>query len=86
MWDRRVVEKIEECMDEFSIAVSFKNVEDQFYWAFASVYGPNANCDRRLLWDELAGLLSRWALPWCIGGISMSLALVVSDWVKLVFV
>jgi len=53
---------------EFSLSVSFKNVKDQFYWAFASVYGPNANCDRRLLWDELAGLLSRWALPWCIGG------------------
>jgi hypothetical protein len=24
--------------------------------------------DIRLLWDELAGMLSWWNLPWCIGG------------------
>jgi len=24
-----------------------------------------------LLWDELAGLLSWWNLPWCIGAILM---------------
>jgi hypothetical protein len=27
-----------------------------------------SNQDRRLLWDELAGLLNWWDLPWCIGG------------------
>jgi hypothetical protein len=42
------------------------NAKDQFSQAFASIYGPNANCDRRLLWDELASLLSWWNLPWCI--------------------
>jgi len=35
---------------------------------FAGVYSPNFDCDRRFLWDELAGLL-RWRnLSWCIGG------------------
>jgi hypothetical protein len=29
---------------------------------------PNANGDRRFLWDELAGLLSWWDLPWCMEG------------------
>jgi hypothetical protein len=43
---------------DFSVACSFKNVEDQVSWAFVSAYGPNFDCDRRLLWDELAGLLS----------------------------
>jgi len=47
MWDRRVVEKIDGCVGGFSMAVSFKNVDDQF-----------------ALWDELAGLLSWWDLPW----------------------
>ena len=32
------------------------------------MYGPNGDYDRQLLWDELAGLLSWWDLPWCIGG------------------
>jgi hypothetical protein len=55
MLDRRVVGKIEECVGEFLVVVSFRYVEYQFYWAFAGVYGSNANCDRRLLWDELSG-------------------------------
>lgn len=63
------MEKIEECVGEFSVAVSLKNAVDQFSWAFAGVYGPNPDCDRRILWDELAGLISWWDLPWCIGGI-----------------
>jgi hypothetical protein len=32
------------------------------------VYGPNLDMDRRLLWDELAGVLSLWNLPCCLGG------------------
>ena len=46
MWDRRVVEKFNECMWEFSLAVTFRNVEDHFTWAFAGVYGPNSDRDR----------------------------------------
>ena len=32
MWDRRVVEKIEEVVGYFSISYRFKNVSDQFEW------------------------------------------------------
>jgi hypothetical protein len=32
------------------------------------VCGPNFDRDRRLLWDELAGVLSLWDVPWCVGG------------------
>jgi hypothetical protein len=46
------------CVGEFTLVVPFRNVEDQFTWAFMGVYGPNSNRDRRLLWDELVGLLS----------------------------
>jgi hypothetical protein len=67
LWDRRVVEKIEECVGDFSIVCSFRSVNDNFEWAFAGVYGPNVNNDRRKLWDELARLISWWDLPWCIG-------------------
>jgi hypothetical protein len=34
MWDRRVVEKREECMECYTLACSFKNVENQFEWVF----------------------------------------------------
>jgi hypothetical protein len=32
------------------------------------VYGPNDDVERRGLWEELAGLMSMWELPWCMGG------------------
>jgi hypothetical protein len=57
------VEKIDECVGKFSLALTFRNVEDHFTWAFVGVYGPNYDRDRGLLWDELAGLLSWWNLP-----------------------
>ena len=68
MWDKRVVSRLNMEVGECVVACSFKNVVDGFEWAFARVYGPNGNIDRRRLWDELAGLLSWWDLPWCIGG------------------
>ena len=72
MWDRRVMEKREECIGCYTIACTFENVEDHFVWAFfgggGGVYGPNLEVDRRILWEELAGLMSMWEIPWCIGG------------------
>jgi exonuclease III len=68
MWDRRVVSKIDCCVGNFVVACHFRNVEDELVWAFAGVYGPNGNLVRRHLWEELAGLMSLWEAPWCIGG------------------
>ena len=67
MWDKRTMEKINEAVGRFSVSCKFKNVEDQFEWAFTSIYGPNSAHDRRLLWEELAGIHS-WSMPWCLGG------------------
>jgi hypothetical protein len=45
MWDRRVEENIYDC-EEFSVACSFRNVDNDFKWAFSGVYGPNVDNDR----------------------------------------
>ena len=58
MWDQRAVEKVEEAVGCFSISCRFKNVGDQFDWAFTSLYGPNSNKRRRKTWEELTGLIS----------------------------
>jgi hypothetical protein len=46
---KRVVEKVVECVGVYSLAVSFKNIASHSTWAFAGVYGPNSDRDRRLL-------------------------------------
>uniref|UniRef100_A0A2N9EFL4 Reverse transcriptase domain-containing protein n=1 Tax=Fagus sylvatica TaxID=28930 RepID=A0A2N9EFL4_FAGSY len=68
MWDSRIVEKLEGAVGYFSVSCKFKNVEDHQVWMFTGVYGPNINSDRRLMWDELAGIRSWWDVPWCLGG------------------
>jgi hypothetical protein len=68
MWDRRVVEKIEDCVGRFVVACLFRSVTENWEWAFAGVYGPNDDGARSILWDELSGLMNVWEKPWCIGG------------------
>jgi hypothetical protein len=68
MWDRRVVEKIEECVGRYTIACSFKNVDDNFVWVFGGCMGRMMMVIGGILWDELVGLMSWWEMPWCFGG------------------
>ena len=68
MWDKRVVEKLDDAVGYFSVSCKFRNVEDQKVWMFSGVYEPVIDRDRRLMWDELAGIRSWWDVPWCLGG------------------
>lgn len=79
MWDRKAME----CLREFTVAYSFRNVKDNFSWTFVGVYGLNFDCDRRYLWDELTGLLCWWNLPLCVAGdFNITFAFPVKDWVQ----
>lgn len=66
MFDKKVVEILEECIGEFIVTCSFRNMQDGFQWAFAWVYGHNIDLVRRLLWEELA-IIPWWELP-CLSG------------------
>ena len=39
----RLVEILEEAVGQYSVSCRFKNVGDQFEWAFMGVYGPNSD-------------------------------------------
>jgi hypothetical protein len=82
-WDRRVVSKLDVCMGSSMVACSFRNVEDGVVWAFVGVYGPTRNNLRRLLWEELVGVMSLWDMPGVLGGTSMSLSFIARDQVVL---
>ncbi|KAF5447539.1 hypothetical protein F2P56_033088 [Juglans regia] len=68
MLDSRVLEMVEDCISVFSVAYVLRNLEDGWTWALASVYGPNRDWDRYLLWDEVSVFYSLWDLPCCICG------------------
>ena len=68
MWDKRLVEKIEDAIGIYSVSCKFRNVADQKVWMYSGVYGPNADRERSIMWDELAGIRSWWGVPWCVGG------------------
>jgi hypothetical protein len=48
LWDKRVVEKIENCIGVYTLAIKFRNI-DRSIWAFVGAYGPNHASDRRIL-------------------------------------
>ena len=68
MWDRRVVAMTDSAVGHFSISCKFRNVVDQKEWAFSGVYGPNINRERNTMWEELAGVVTWWGVPWVVGG------------------
>jgi hypothetical protein len=51
MWDKRVVEYMEEAKGFFSISYKFKSILDQFVLAFSGVHGPNADSSRHFFWE-----------------------------------
>ena len=55
MWDRRVVEKVEEAVGYFSVSCKFKNAGDQFEWAsmkHGCVSGLGCGCRTRQIFEK----------------------------------
>ena len=81
MWDIRVVEKLDEAVGYYSVSCKFWSVIDSHEWIFSGVYGPQNDGERRLMWEELAGNISWWESPRCIGGTSMQPDSLLKNWV-----
>jgi hypothetical protein len=43
-------------------------VIDHQKWIVSGVYGLWLDREMMLLWDELAGIITWWDAPWCVGG------------------
>lgn len=67
MWDKRIVNKLEDVVGYYSVSRKFKNIANQKVWMFYGVYGPNVNSERGVLWEELAGIHHWWRVSWCMG-------------------
>ena len=53
VWDKRVFEKMDVIVGQFSVGVLLRGVVDDFVWACTGVYGPNEDSQRSFLWEEL---------------------------------
>ncbi len=49
MWDRRVVEKVDEAVGLFSVSCKLRSIVDQYEWALFGFYGPQTDRERRLM-------------------------------------
>jgi hypothetical protein len=61
MWDKRVVEKIDEFVGDFTLVVTFRNVVDHSIWAFLRV-------SMALILIGIEGFFRMSWLVWSIGG------------------
>ena len=68
IWDKRVFEKLDVIVGQFSINVLLRGVVDDFVWACTGVYGPSDDGQRASLWEELSQVRARWPMAWCVVG------------------
>uniref|UniRef100_A0A2N9HQB8 Uncharacterized protein n=1 Tax=Fagus sylvatica TaxID=28930 RepID=A0A2N9HQB8_FAGSY len=66
MWDKRILEKVDVRIGEYSVSCQWRSLEDGFMWTSTGVYGPNLDRARSFFWDELRGVRDRWAFPWVL--------------------
>ena len=60
IWDKRVVEKIDVLVGQFSISVLLRGVLCILEWVCTGLYGSNADHHRAALWEELSRVRVRW--------------------------
>ena len=53
VWDKRVFEKMDVIVGQFSVSVLLREVVDDFVWACTGVYGPNEDSQQSFLWELL---------------------------------
>jgi hypothetical protein len=68
LWDRRVLERLDSVVCQFSVSCLWKSLTDDMEWLGTGLYGPTADGFRHGLWDELRRVHQKWGLPWCVFG------------------
>ena len=56
-----MLDKVKANFGVVSISHLTKNVEGHFQWAFSSLYRPQGDEDRSLIWNNLSALKDAWS-------------------------
>lgn len=68
LWDRRVLEKLDFVVCQFSVSYLWKTLTNGMEWVGTGFYGPTIDELRHGLWDELRSVRQKWGLPWYVFG------------------
>ena len=68
MWDRRVLDKMDSFIGDFSVSCHWKGLTDGFEWTCTGVYEPTVEAQREAFWAELGTIRQQWNAPWCTLG------------------
>ena len=66
LWDRRILEKLDNVVCQFSVSWLWKGVSDGLEWVGTGLYGPTNDESWHELWDELRNVRKKWGFPWCV--------------------
>ena len=66
LWDKRVLEKLDSIVNQFSVSCLWKGVFDGMEWVGTGIYCPTNDLLRRNLWEELSSVHQTWSFPWCV--------------------
>ncbi|KAK9934053.1 hypothetical protein M0R45_021214 [Rubus argutus] len=67
IWNTKCVSVVESVIGAFSVSIKIKGLDGNDWW-LSGVYGPNSFRERKLFWEELAGLYGLCGRRWCLGG------------------
>jgi hypothetical protein len=56
LWDKRVLEKLDSIVNQFSVSCLWKGVFDGLEWVGTGIYSPTNDLLRRNLWEELSSV------------------------------
>ncbi|KAK1314443.1 hypothetical protein QJS10_CPA06g00213 [Acorus calamus] len=58
-WNSTLWRAVEQSVGTFSFSVLLEDLQSGGRWCCSSVYGPNDDADRAILWDELSAIRAR---------------------------
>ncbi|XP_077246168.1 uncharacterized protein LOC143886076 [Tasmannia lanceolata] len=67
-WDGNKFEMVEFWVGVFSVSIVLSDIQKKDRLTFSGVYGPVLRGEKKLFWEELDNVRSRWDFPWCVGG------------------
>ncbi|KAK1262730.1 hypothetical protein QJS04_geneDACA000980 [Acorus gramineus] len=62
-WNSSLWRAVEQSVGNFSLSILMEDLQSGGRWCCSSIYGPNEDAEREILWHELSTIRARWSAP-----------------------